>query len=66
MSPADETVALVEQAGGQALAVKVDVADGSSTRAMAQAAWLPELSNLRALGTRLGERASFAASRPRA
>jgi 3-oxoacyl-[acyl-carrier protein] reductase len=38
MSPADETVALVEQAGGKALAVKVDVADDASTRAMAQAA----------------------------
>ena len=31
----------------------------------AQAAWLPELQNLRALGARLGERASFEASRPR-
>ena len=38
MSPADETVALVEQAGGKALAVRVDVADDTSTRAMAQAA----------------------------
>ena len=38
MSPADETVALVEQAGGKALAVRVDVADDASTRAMAQAA----------------------------
>ena len=38
MSPADETVALVEKAGGKALAVKVDVADDTSTRAMAQAA----------------------------
>ena len=38
MSPADETVALVEQAGGKPLAVKVDVADDTSTRAMAQAA----------------------------
>ena len=37
-SPADETVALVEKAGGKALAVKVDVADDTSTRAMAQAA----------------------------
>lgn len=35
---ADETVALVERAGGKALAVKVDVADDASTRAMAQAA----------------------------
>ena len=38
MSAADETVALVEQAGGKALALKVDVADDASTRAMAQAA----------------------------
>jgi 3-oxoacyl-[acyl-carrier protein] reductase len=38
MNAADETVALVEQAGGQAIAVKVDVADDASTRAMAQAA----------------------------
>jgi 3-oxoacyl-[acyl-carrier protein] reductase len=38
MSPADETVALVEQAGAKALAVKVDVSDDASTRAMAQAA----------------------------
>ena len=38
MSMADETVALVEQAGGKALALKVDVADDASTRAMAQAA----------------------------
>ena len=38
MSTADETVALVEQAGGKALALKVDVADDASTRAMALAA----------------------------
>ena len=38
LTPADETVALVEKAGGKALAVKVDVADDTSTRAMAQAA----------------------------
>ncbi|MGJ7581553.1 SDR family NAD(P)-dependent oxidoreductase [Variovorax sp. RHLX14] len=38
MNAADETVALVEQAGGKALAVRVDVADDASTRAMAQAA----------------------------
>ncbi len=38
MNAADETVALVEQAGGKALAVRVDVADESSTRAMAQGA----------------------------
>ena len=38
MSPCDETVARVEEAGGKALAVKVDVADDASTRAMAQAA----------------------------
>ena len=38
MSAADETVALVEQAGGKALALMVDVADDASTRAMAQAA----------------------------
>jgi 3-oxoacyl-[acyl-carrier protein] reductase len=38
MNAADETVALVEKAGGRALAVRVDVADDASTRAMAQAA----------------------------
>jgi 3-oxoacyl-[acyl-carrier protein] reductase len=38
MNTADETVALVEKAGGKALAVRVDVADDASTRAMAQAA----------------------------
>ncbi len=38
MNAADETVTLVEQAGGKAIAVKVDVADDASTRAMAQAA----------------------------
>ena len=38
MNAADETVALVEQAGGRALAVRVDVADDASTCAMAQAA----------------------------
>ena len=38
MNAADETVALVERAGGRALAVRVDVADDASTRAMAQAA----------------------------
>ena len=39
MNAADETVALVEQAGGgKAIAVKVDVSDDASTRAMAQAA----------------------------
>ncbi len=38
MNAADETVARVEQAGGKAIAVKVDVADDASTRAMAQAA----------------------------
>ena len=38
MNAADETVALCEQAGGKAVAVKVDVSDDASTRAMAQAA----------------------------
>ncbi|MET0210075.1 MAG: 3-oxoacyl-ACP reductase family protein [Burkholderiaceae bacterium] len=38
MNTADETVALVEKAGGKALAVRVNVADDASTRAMAQAA----------------------------
>ena len=39
MNAADETVALVEQAGGgKAIAVKVDVSDDASTRAMTQAA----------------------------
>ncbi len=38
MNAADETVALVGQAGGKAIAVKVDVSDDASTRAMAQAA----------------------------
>ena len=38
MNAADETVALVEAAGGQALALRVDVADDVSVRAMAQAA----------------------------
>ena len=38
MNPADETVAAVQAAGGQALAVRVDVADDASVQAMAQAA----------------------------
>lgn len=38
LNSADETVALIERAGGQAIAVKVDVADDASTRAMARAA----------------------------
>ena len=38
MNPADETVAAVEAVGGQALAVRVDVADDASVRAMAAAA----------------------------
>lgn len=38
MNAADETVALVEAAGGKVLAVKVDVADDTSVRAMAEAA----------------------------
>ncbi len=38
MNPADETVATIEAAGGRAIAVKVDVADDASTRAMAAAA----------------------------
>ncbi|GAP34369.1 3-oxoacyl-ACP reductase [Piscinibacter sakaiensis] len=38
MNPADETVAAIEAAGGQALAVRVDVSDDASCRAMAEAA----------------------------
>ena len=39
MNAADETIALVERAGGgKAIAVKVDVSDDASTHAMAQAA----------------------------
>ena len=38
MNAADETVALVEAVGGQALALRVDVADDASVRAMADAA----------------------------
>ena len=38
MNAADETVALVESAGGKALALRVDVADDASVRAMADAA----------------------------
>ena len=38
MNSVDETVALIEKAGAKAIAVKVDVADDASTRAMAQAA----------------------------
>ena len=38
MNSADETVAAVEAAGGQALAVRVDVADNDSVQAMARAA----------------------------
>ena len=38
MNAGDETVALVAQVGGKAIAVKVDVSDETSTRAMAQAA----------------------------
>ncbi len=38
MNPADETVAVIEKIGGKAIAVKVDVADDASTRAMAAAA----------------------------
>ncbi len=38
MNPADETVAAVEQAGGQAIAVRVDVADDASVKSMAEAA----------------------------
>jgi 3-oxoacyl-[acyl-carrier protein] reductase len=37
MSPADETVAAIEKIGGQALAVRVDVSDEASVRAMADA-----------------------------
>ena len=38
IGPADETIALVEQAGGTALYTKTDVADAASTKAMAAAA----------------------------
>ena len=38
MNAADETVAAVEAVGGQALAVRVDVADNDSVQAMARAA----------------------------
>jgi NAD(P)-dependent dehydrogenase (short-subunit alcohol dehydrogenase family) len=38
MNAADETVALVERAGRKALALRVDVADDASVRAMAEAA----------------------------
>ena len=38
MNAADETVAAIEAAGGRAIAVRVDVADDASTRAMADAA----------------------------
>ena len=38
MNAADETVAAIEKIGGQALAVRVDVADEASTKAMAEAA----------------------------
>jgi 3-oxoacyl-[acyl-carrier protein] reductase len=38
MNPADETLAAVERAGTQALAVRVDVGDEASVRAMADAA----------------------------
>ncbi|MEJ8858534.1 3-oxoacyl-ACP reductase family protein [Variovorax robiniae] len=37
MNAADETIALIEKAGGQALAVRVDVSDEQSVRAMADA-----------------------------
>ena len=37
LSAADETVAAIEQGGGQALAVRVDVADDASAQAMAAA-----------------------------
>ena len=38
INPADDTVAAVEAAGGQALAVRVDVADNASVQTMASAA----------------------------
>jgi NAD(P)-dependent dehydrogenase (short-subunit alcohol dehydrogenase family) len=38
MNPSEETVALVERGGGQAIAVEVDVSDEASARAMADAA----------------------------
>ena len=37
MNAADETIALIEKAGGQAFAVRVDVSDEQSVRAMADA-----------------------------
>ena len=37
MNSADETVAAVEAAGGQALAVRVDVADNDSVQALSSA-----------------------------
>lgn len=38
LNPSEETVALVERGGGQAIAVEVDVSDEASVRAMADAA----------------------------
>jgi NAD(P)-dependent dehydrogenase (short-subunit alcohol dehydrogenase family) len=38
MNPAEETVAVIERQGGHAIAVRVDVSDEASTRAMADAA----------------------------
>ncbi len=38
MNPSEETVALVERGGGEAIAVEVDVSDEASVRAMADAA----------------------------
>ena len=38
MNAADETLAAIDTAGGRAIAVRVDVADDASTRAMAEAA----------------------------
>jgi len=38
MNDAEETVSAIKQAGGRAIAVRVDVSDDASTRAMAQAA----------------------------
>lgn len=71
MNAAEETLALVEKAGGQALAVKVDVADDASTRAMAEAA-LKRFGRIDGLVNNAAyfrevklTRPSFEASRPR-
>jgi NAD(P)-dependent dehydrogenase (short-subunit alcohol dehydrogenase family) len=52
MNAADETVALIEAAGGQALAQRVDVADDASVRAMADAALRPSAASTASSTTR--------------